>query len=196
MTVVALIRHGPTAWNESRRIQGRTDPELSEAGRAAVACWRAPKTIDRFAWVSSPLKRARETARLLHGDTVTDEPRLVEMDWGDWEGRTLDDLRRELGDAMVENEARGLDFMAAGGESPRQVQERLLGWLASVAAADQATAAVSHKGVIRALLSLATGWDMTAPPPTRLDWASAHLFRLDSQGMPSVDRLNLPLDGS
>ncbi|MBT7163800.1 MAG: histidine phosphatase family protein, partial [Victivallales bacterium] len=40
MTALALIRHGPTAWTETRRIQGRSDPGLSVAGRARVSKWR------------------------------------------------------------------------------------------------------------------------------------------------------------
>jgi probable phosphoglycerate mutase len=194
MTTIALIRHGPTAWTEAGRIQGRSDPGLSDAGRARVAGWRPPPEIAGFAWISSPLRRARETARLLCGEDVAGEPRLIEMDWGTWEGRSLDDLRRELGADMARNEARGLDFTPAGGESPRQVQERLRGWLVAVAASAEATAAVSHQGVIRALLSLATDWDMTGPPPTRLVPATAHLFRLDGEGMPTVDRLNVGLE--
>ena len=118
------------------------------------------------------------------------------MDWGTWEGRSLDDLRGELGDAMAENEALGLDFTPAGGESPRQVQARLQNWLSAIAASRQATVGVTHKGIIRAMLSLATGWDMTVPPPTRLDWASAHMFRLDNHGMPSIERLNIGLEVS
>ena len=196
MTAVALIRHGPTAWTERRRIQGRSDPGLSVAGRARVTEWRAPPEVDGFIWLSSPLTRASETARLLHGEDVVAEPSLIEMDWGTWEGRSLDDLRGELGDAMAENEALGLDFTPAGGESPRQVQARLQNWLSAIAASRQATVGVTHKGIIRAMLSLATGWDMTVPPPTHLDWASAHMFRLDNHGMPSIERLNIGLEVS
>jgi len=52
---------------------------------------------------------------------------------------------------------------------------------------------VTHKGVIRALLALACGWDMTGEPPARLDWESAHLFELDPTRGPAVRRLNLSL---
>ena len=62
MTLVALIRHGPTEWNEERRLQGRADRPLSAAGRARVAGWRVPGEYRDFEWVASPLKRARQTA--------------------------------------------------------------------------------------------------------------------------------------
>ena len=88
----------------------------------------------------------------------------METDWGVWEGRTLTDLRAELGDLMAAWEARGLDFRAPEGESPREVQDRLRPWLVETAATGQPTGAVAHKGVIRAIYALATGWDMTDKP--------------------------------
>jgi probable phosphoglycerate mutase len=66
--------------------------------------------------------------------------------------------------------------------------------LAEIAHSARPTAAITHKGVIRAVLSLATGWDMKDKPPHRLSWSSAQLFRLDAAGQPSVARLNLPLE--
>jgi len=68
---------------------------------------------------------------------------------------------------MAANEARGLDFRPDGGESPRKVRARLESLLADLAAGPDAIL-VTHKGVIRAAVSLATGWDMTAKPPLRL----------------------------
>jgi len=109
------------------------------------------------------------------------EPRLTEMDWGDWEGRTLAELRAGLGRVMAENEAAGLDFRPSGGESPRDVQARLKPLLVELAVAGRATAAITHKGVIRAVYGLAAGWDMHGKPPHRLSSAAAHLFRLDRQ---------------
>jgi probable phosphoglycerate mutase len=66
--------------------------------------------------------------------------------------------------------------------------------LAEIADSARSTAAITHKGVIRAVLSLATGWDMREKPPHRLSWSAAHLFRLDESGRPAVARLNLPLE--
>ena len=125
MTELALIRHGSTDWNERKLVQGRSDVPLSRRGRTQVGDWTLPTRLDGFDWVSSPLGRCVETARILTGRSVQSDARLVEMAWGAWEGRTLDDLRAELGDLMTAWEARGLDFQAPGGESPRDVQVRL-----------------------------------------------------------------------
>ncbi len=192
MTLLAVIRHGPTRWNDEGRIQGTTDVPLSESGRAAVAGWRVPPELAGFRWVSSPLRRALETARLLGGAPEV-APVLAEMDHGAWEGRMVDELRAELGQEMAANEARGLDFRPPGGESPRDVQDRVLPWLAEVARAATPTLAVTHHGVLRAIHSLASGWDMTGKPPLKLARAAVHLFALDDDGRPRVERLNIPL---
>jgi broad specificity phosphatase PhoE len=188
-----LIRHGATAWNEAGRIQGRSDTPLSPAGRAAVAAWTVPPQAAGARWLCSPLVRARDTAALLHGRAVAEEPRLIETDWGEWEGRSLAGLRAELGAAMAENEARGLDFRPPGGESPRDVQDRLRPLLAELAAEPDPVVAVTHKGVIRAVYALASGWDMRGKPPVKLLNACAHAFALGPGGQPRVEDLNLPL---
>ena len=163
-----VLRHGATSWNLARRIQGRADPPLSPEGRAEVAAWSLPPgSLDLPCWVS-PLQRARETALVLGFVEPVVAAELIEMDWGDFEGQTLAQLRAELGATLAANEALGLDFRPPGGESPREVGERLRPWLASLAGPSGAAVVVTHKGVRRALLALATGWDMRGPPPIKL----------------------------
>ena len=58
-------------------------------------------------------------------------------------------------------------------------------WTAAIAAAGEPVVAVSHKAAIRALLALATGWDMTGRPPRKLDWRCLHFFTAHADG--SVD---------
>lgn len=194
MSRLLLIRHGATAWNEAGRIQGRSDPPLSPAGRADVERWRLPPEAGGARWICSPLARARDTAEILHGAPVEDEPLLIETDWGAWEGCTLAALRDELGPEMADNEARGLDFRPPGGESPRDVQQRVRPLLAKLAQeTDGTVVAVTHKGVIRAVYALASGWDMRAKPPVKLRNDCAQGFTLAADGQPVIDTLNLPL---
>src|SRR5262249_57612305 len=117
------------------------------------------------------------------GGPLSHEPRLIEMSFGSWEGRTLADLRTEYGPTMAELERRGLDFRAPGGESPRDLQDRLKPWLAEIATADRSVLAVSHKGVIRALYALASGWDMRDKPPQRLVYDALHRFAVECNGI-------------
>jgi broad specificity phosphatase PhoE len=192
MTVLAVLRHGPTGWTREHRLQGRADLPLDAGGRAAVLDWRLPSELRPLRWLTSPLARCTETAALLGLETEI-EPRLVEMDWGRWEGRTVAELRADQHEEMTAQEARGLELQPPGGESPRAVQRRLAPLLAEIAATGRPTGAITHKGVIRAVLALATGWTMVGRAPAKLDWAAAHVFRLGQGGAPVVVRLNQPL---
>jgi probable phosphoglycerate mutase len=158
-----------------------------------VRGWRLPAALAGHTWLTSPLARARQTAALLGAGEAPQEARLVEMSWGAWEGMRLDDLRAELGDLMRAWEAKGLDFCAPEGESPRQVQDRLRPFLAERAAQRTSALAVTHKGVIRALYALATGWEMTDKPAHKLRDDCVHLFRIAADGTPTVERLNVSL---
>ncbi len=90
-----LVRHGQTTWNEDGRIQGQTDIGLSQAGKQEaeeLARWLERQSFD--AVVASDLSRARETARLLvPGAEVQTLPELRELHFGQWEGRTLAEVR-------------------------------------------------------------------------------------------------------
>ncbi len=190
---LVLIRHGETAWNQQKRLQGRADVPLTATARAALARRRLPPRFRGAAWFASPLSRAVETARLLGADRLVIEPRLIEMDFGAWEGHRLAELRAGAEREMAANEARGLDLCPPGGESPRQVQDRLRPWFAERAAEGGLSVAVSHKGVIRAVLALAYDWDMLDKPPVRLDWRAAHLFAIGPNGSIRAKDLNVEL---
>ncbi len=107
------------------------------------------------------------------------------MSWGRFEGRTLAGLREEHGPEMAELEAMGLDFRPPGGESPREVAARLAAFLGERAATREDLVAVTHKGVLRAALVLAFGWDMQGRPPVRCDRERALTLELDPKGRPS-----------
>ncbi len=179
---LALLRHGITAWNLEKRIQGQTDVGLAAEGRRQLQSLALPRDYRDFDWYCSPLLRARETAQILGLSRISLEPRLGEMNWGAWEGQILKPLRRKLGAVMRDNEARGLDFRPPGGESPREVQQRLQSWLAEVAGSGRDSAAVTHKGVIRCIYALASGWDLRGEAPVDFSWDALHLFELDRSG--------------
>jgi probable phosphoglycerate mutase len=188
VTLLALLRHAETAWNAERRIQGQTDVPLSDIGRARLRGASLPPACRGMRVVTSPLARCVETAALLGIPDTPREPRLMEMDWGEWQGTTLEALRGSLGKSMQENEDRGLDFRPPGGESPREVAARVSEWMRELR---EPTLAVTHRGVIRAVLALATGWDMLGRPPAKLDWTAVHFFDVDESGQPRVRELNV-----
>ena len=196
MTFIAFIRHGATQWTADGRIQGQADVPLSPEGQSAMRAFRIPALLRGSRWHVSPLSRAVETARILGPGGFRIEPRLIEMHWGKWEGETLSGLRARLGGAMRENEDRGLHFRPEGGESPAEVQARLKTWFADIATPGRLVTAITHKGVIRATLALAYGWDMLGKPPARLDWEAAHLFDADENGHVVPVALNIALEAA
>jgi probable phosphoglycerate mutase len=190
----AILRHAATAWNVERRLQGLTDTTLSAAGEAEARSWHLPPPADGWPRVSSPLQRARRTAELLQPPSaVTVDSSLREMSFGVWEGHTIAELRLKVGETFIAAEHKGLDFQPPGGESPRATMSRIGRWAAGVAETGQPVVAVSHKATIRALLALATGWNMTGRPPHKLDWRCVHFFAARPDGGVAVDRLNVPL---
>lgn len=150
-----LARHGQSVWNEVRRFQGRLDPELSVLGRAqaralggALASFRV-----RAAYVS-PLRRARETAEIaLEGAGIPlvaiDE--LRELSLGEWEGRTIEEIRSREGDPYRAWVRAPLDCAPPGGEPLGEVCERVLRVVERIAAAHpngDDVLVVAHGGVI------------------------------------------------
>ena len=94
---VWLVRHGATQWSRSGRHTGRTDVPLLPEGEAqarAVGRWLAQLVPDPALVLTSPLSRAADTCRLAGYETRV-EPcdDLVEWDYGEYEGRTTDDIR-------------------------------------------------------------------------------------------------------
>ena len=83
---------------------------------------------------------------------------------------------------MRDLEAMGLDFQPPGGESPRMVATRLAACLRELAATGRDHSIVTHKGVLRASLVLALGWDMRGRPPVRYDPDRALLHDVDAIG--------------
>ena len=97
--MISFARHGQTAVNAGGRLQGRLDEPLSALGAAqarALADVFASERVTRV--ISSPLVRARETAAVIaarHSLTVEIDERLVELDYGAWDGASLGDVAPE-----------------------------------------------------------------------------------------------------
>jgi broad specificity phosphatase PhoE len=189
----AVMRHAPTDWNADGRLQGTTDIPLSAAGEEAAKNWCLPAPADRWKRMCSPLIRARRTAELMQPPVpVTVDSRLREMSFGVWEGKSVAQLRAEGGETFAAAERLGLDFHPPGGESPRMAMARLTAWACEIAQGEPVVA-VTHKAAIRALLALATGWDMTGRQPLKLDWRCLHFFSARADGTVTLDRPNVPL---
>lgn len=96
MAEVVLIRHGETEWSRDGRHTGRTDVALTARGEAQARALAGVLAQWSFRLVlSSPLRRAWDTAELAGLVDRQPDPDLAEWDYGDVEGRTSDDVRRE-----------------------------------------------------------------------------------------------------
>lgn len=139
-----LIRH-PQPLVEPGICYGRLD--LAAENPAAVAsALRLELPAGLPVW-SSPLRRCRELAELLHPAPSIDE-RLREMNFGAWEGVAWDAIPRAELDAWAADVA---GYAPPGGESPRELQQRALDFVAGLRGPEAVV--VTHAGVIRVLVA-------------------------------------------
>ena len=172
MTELYLVRHGETAWNAARRIQGRTDIPLNDTGRQQAR--QAADLLARRRWhgvYASPLSRAHETASIIAErlglDSVTDIDALVERDYGEAEGMGFDEI-----EALYPEGVR-----APGQETREEVAARVVPALLELAERHpgERLVVVSHGGAIRAVLQTA---EPGAKHP-RITNASVHSFKVE-----------------
>ena len=177
-----IVRHGRTAHNASGLLLGRLDPPLDELGRAQAAATAAAfGRVDRV--ICSPLLRTRETAATFGIEPIIDE-RWIELDYGEYDGRPLGEIRSETWQAWRSD----LDFAPPGGESLRQlgvrVRSALDDLIADGSAADRTTVIVTHVSPIKAAVCWALGADdLTA---WRLWVAPASISRIGTTGSGGV----------
>ncbi len=148
---IVLVRHGATEWSASGKHTSRTDIPLTEAGREAA---RSLVLGREFALVlTSPRRRARETAELAGFEPEID-PDLVEIDYGDYEGRTTPEIREERpGWTLWRDGSPGGETLAQAGQRCDRVITRAL-------AASGDVAVFAHGHILRVL---AARWIGLAP---------------------------------
>lgn len=165
---IYLIRHGETEWSVSGQHTGLTDIPLTSNGETAARCLGLRLQHLSFAHVvSSPLIRARRTCELasLHG-TVEIEPSLVEWDYGDFEGKTTDEIRRLRPDWNLFRDG------SPGGETPQQVSDRADRLVTWIRALDGNVALFSHGHFGRVLGAKWIGLSIAQSQHLTLDTAS------------------------
>lgn len=163
MLTLLLTRHGHTDRSEPEQYLGqRVEAALSERGRTSAARLAerlADVRIDRF--VSSPMTRAVETARIIaRGRRVDVDARLAELDYGAWEGLTVEEIERRFPGEFEQYDADPAGHRVGGGESGRQVARRLgplvselIDWAEAEGGA-KCCLLVGHSSVNRVLLAM------------------------------------------
>lgn len=145
MTSVLLLRHGQTEWNRERRLQGRLDAPLTALGirQAAEAAETLPDDFDLV--VASDLERARLTAEPYvdrHAPEFRTDPRLRERSWGEWEGRSHDEVEAD------HPGWRDRGPRPPGYETDEMVWVRVAPAIEDLRALDRRVLCVTHGGVI------------------------------------------------
>jgi broad specificity phosphatase PhoE len=141
VTWLILIRHGETDWNVEGRYQGQADPPLNERGlEQAVALAQALRDVGLDILYSSPLRRARDTAEVVANRLAIPlriEPRLMEINQGEWEGQRRDRIEQLCPELLRRWDEDPWAVSPPGGESLVQVQQRVYAALDDVLAANE-----------------------------------------------------------
>lgn len=181
-TRICLVRHGETAWNAERRLQGHTDIPLNDTGLVQARATAASLAAERFdAAYSSDLTRARQTAAAIAercGLELAFDAALRERHYGSFQALTYDEARTRFPDDYHRFETRDPEFtFPEGGESLRQFAARIHGTLEGIARRhpDGTVLIVTHGGVLDIVHRLATGMHLQAPrnfgiPNAALNW--------------------------
>jgi probable phosphoglycerate mutase len=186
-TRIFALRHGQTAWNAERRLQGHIDIPLDDTGR-----WQAQRLAqalageDLAAIYSSDLQRALATAQAVAGTTgapITTDPHLRERAFGRFEGHVYADITRLWPEEAERWRRREPDFPPGGGEALVDFYSRCVTAVSAWAERHpgQAIAVVAHGGVLDCLYRAATGLDLVAPRSWQLGNAAVNrlLYRED-----------------
>ncbi|MCP5001084.1 MAG: histidine phosphatase family protein [Hyphomicrobiales bacterium] len=156
---IYFVRHGQTDWNAEQRFQGQQDIPINALGREqATRNGAALRSLlaepENFDFVSSPLSRTHQTMEIVRdglglpiAEYRTDD-RLLELNYGDWEGQTLDEMRRNNGEMSDARNRDKWNFVPPGAsaESYAMQAKRFAPWLDEV---HRPTVCVTHGGILR-----------------------------------------------
>jgi len=148
ITSICLVRHGETDWNVAGRLQGRTDIPLNKNG-----IWQSQQCgefLQAFEWdiiVSSPLKRAKQTAEIMNEKVnrlLVEMDEFVERGFGDAEGMTKLECTEKFPDKIYPNQEETEDFYNRVMSGVEKINERFKG---------KKVVLVAHGAVINAILT-------------------------------------------
>jgi broad specificity phosphatase PhoE len=181
-----LVRHGESTWNFEHRIQGQSDPPLSEEGRRQAERLGRRLIGQTFAgFYSSDLKRALESAEAIAGVAGgRPEPMraLREIYLGEWEGLRTEELARRFPEAWRSWTAEPNWDLVPGGEGAERFETRVVGAVDALFARHQQgdVLVVTHGGVIQVALHSVLGRPSRGP----------FVFRIQNASITMIERRN------
>lgn len=180
-TRFCVVRHGETAWNVERRIQGQLDVPLSAVGHAQARAVANSLVQEDFAAIyASDLSRARQTAEAtahLRRQPLELRRELRERHYGLFQGLTYEEARLRHPAEFARHQRRDPDLALGEGESLRQLAGRIVACFEALAAAHRGgqVLAFTHGGVLDVLHRHAAGQPLSPPrdfdiPNCALNW--------------------------
>ena len=187
-TTIVLIRHGETAWNAERRLQGHLDIALNAEGLRQAEALAGALAGEHFdAIVASDLQRAHQTAQALarrRGMPVHSDPGLRERCYGGFEGLLYADIEQRYPVEFSAWQARDIDGAMPPGirlaETFRQFYQRCVHAITRLAQQHQgqSLALVAHGGVLECAYRAALGLSLTTPRDFAVMNASINRFSM------------------
>jgi 2,3-bisphosphoglycerate-dependent phosphoglycerate mutase len=193
VTEILLIRHGETAWNAKRRLQGHLDIPLNEEGeRQAAALGRALRDESLDAVFSSDLQRARQTAQAIadpRGLPVHLDRGLRERCYGAFEGMLYGEISQRYPEAYAAWQARDIDARFPEGvhvaETLREFSQRVVSTITRIITENKyrRVAMVAHGGVLECAYRAAQGLGFSRARDFDIFNASVNRFTWDGENL-------------
>ena len=207
---LVLVRHGLSSFNVEERIQGRDDlSELTDAGQQqATRCGQALAEVRFDAAYSSPLQRARDTARLLleaqgQGVTASEDPLLLEIDLSPWSGLTRQEVKERYADEarlwrdaphtleLSSSDGRRFNPLQEVTEQAERFRQQLLAQHQQSSGGQSRTVlVVAHNAILRALVLRLLNLPASHFRRLRLDNGSISVLNVGDDGIVQVESLN------
>jgi len=189
--LVYIARHGQTAWNAEARLQGQADTDLNAVGRqqATANGHRLAELISDvrdFDFVASPMRRTRETMERIRAAMKLDplayrtDPRLIEVNFGDWQSFTFAELETQSPGAKRSRARDKWNFQPPGdgAESYQMLLERVKPYFDGI---DRRTVCVTHGGVMRTLFRFVL--DMAEDEAANLEIPQDRVLKLEGKSL-------------
>ncbi|MFH1638958.1 MAG: alpha-ribazole phosphatase [Chloroflexota bacterium] len=182
MTRLLMVRHGETELNSSIRYWGRSDVKLSAQGLSQAERLRDRMVMENIdAIYSSNLVRARVTAEIIaseHQLKVESCPEIAEINFGDLEGLTFDEIKSSYPEVAKKWMVRSPEFEYPGGESREGFNQRVAGFLPRLEnhGAKENLLIVAHSGVLRTLICQILKMPIDLRWQLRIDLASLSIM--------------------
>jgi len=178
-----LVRHGETIWNRDNRVQGLSDIALTERGRKQVEhLARSLRNEKIDVILSSPLSRARETARTInryHGVAIELDDDLRELDVGDLDGLTFEEMRTRYREFLKQWTADPTSVTMPNGETLHELQVRAWRAIERIISGSKNAVVVSHNFTIMAIMCKMRDMHLSKMRKTGVEVASKTCVEID-----------------